>query len=54
MTYSTVSITIETKKKLKIIKEWEGIETFDELMLGFIELYKVSKSQEDKHNASQK
>jgi hypothetical protein len=53
MQYETVSITTDTKKMLKIIKEWESIDTYDGLMLGFIELYKESKSQGDKSDASQ-
>jgi hypothetical protein len=50
--YETLSVTTATKQKLKAIKDWEEIDTYDELMLGFIELYKESKSKKDKPDAS--
>jgi hypothetical protein len=51
--YTTISVRPATKTRLDGIKKNEEMETYDELVLCFIELYEQKVAEEDKRNASQ-
>ena len=51
---TTITMKQETKDKLKIIKTNEGIETYDELMIEFIGLYKKVLDQVEPAPVSKK
>jgi hypothetical protein len=51
---TTITMKQETKDKLKTIKTNEGIETYDELMIEFIGLYKKALDQVEPAPVSKK